>query len=177
MALDKTIYLKGLKYLNAYYNTFKFDVKDDMKLGVWYSAFEDFDNEDFTNLVKAYCKNNPYAPQSPTSLLDYGKTLLLDSFMTSDEAWETTISLLRALTYDFSRFYKQVDNPLISSTVKAIESQFYGVLTENLPYVRNDFKKAYEDNARVVATQKANKGDLRLAKLERLALNDSAEVK
>lgn len=171
--LDKKQFLKGLKYLNDYYVNFKFDINDNNKLGIWYSVFESVDDETFVGLIKEYCKHNIYAPQSPTHLLEFVKTRLMTNFMSSDEAWEYAISLLRRVGYTFSRFYEKVEHEVISQSIKAIESDFYNLYTENLPFVKRSFIKVYEEKLREHVSVSVIKSNFSLAGNTKLALNYS----
>lgn len=171
--LDKKQFLKGLKYLNDYYVNFKFDINDNNKLGIWYSVFEEVDDETFVGLIKEYCKENIYAPQSPTHLLEYAKTRLMSNFMSPDEAWEYAIGLLRSVGYTFSRFYDKVEHVVISQSIKEIESEFYNLYTENLPFVKRNFVKVYSENLKQHVSVAVRKNEFSLAGNTNLALNYS----
>lgn len=175
-SLDKTTFLKGLKYLNAYYSNFNFDIKDDLKLEVWYSVFQKYENATYTELVKNYSVKNIFPPQSPSHLLDFAKTNIISQSLSADEAWEITVSNLRRLTYDFRRFYQEVDNEVISDTVKAMRTDFEGVLTENLPFVKKTFKNIYDEQLKKSVYVKLSEGQLKLSNQKQIALNDSVEV-
>jgi hypothetical protein len=84
--LEQLTFLKGIKYLNAYYTNFNFNINDEMKLKVWYEVFTAFDDKTFTDLVKSYCIKNIYAPQSPTHLFEYAKTVEMNKQMSGDSA-------------------------------------------------------------------------------------------
>lgn len=171
--LDKKQFLKGLKYLNDYYVNFKFDINDNNKLGIWYSVFEEVDDETFVGLIKEYCKENIYAPQSPTHLLEYAKTRIIANFMSPDEAWEYAIGLLRRVGYTFSRFYEKVEHVVISQSIKAIESEFYNLYTESLPFVKRNFVKVYEEKLKEHVSGAVRKNQFSLAGNTNLALNYS----
>lgn len=144
--LDKKIFLKGLKYLNDYYVNFKFDINDNGKLAVWYSVFEILEDDDFSQLVKNYCLENIYAPQSPTHLFEYAKTLLKREYMETDEAWSYALSLLRGLNYDFRGFYAKCEYSIISDIIKVLEGELRGVYTEHLPFVKKHFAELYKSS-------------------------------
>lgn len=176
--LDKKIFLKGLKYLNDYYVNFKFDINDNGKLGVWFSVFEVLTDEDFTQLVKNYCVENIYAPQSPTHLFEYAKTLLKREYLENDEAWSYAISLLRSLNYDFRGFYAKCEYSIISSVVKVLEGELRGVLTESLPFVKKNFVELYRSQLEKQISETVLKGKFivkSLAEIERKALNYSSD--
>lgn len=143
--LNKTTFLKGIKHLNAYYTNFNFNINDDLKLKVWYESMTPFDNDTFTKLIKTYCIENQYAPQSPTHLLEYAKTIEMSKYMGADEAWEHTISLLRYLSYDFKRFYEKVDSDVISKVITQMRSDFVGLTTDQVPFIKKTFIKLYNE--------------------------------
>lgn len=143
--LDKKVFLQGIKHLNAYYTNFNFNINDDIKLKVWYDVFINYTDTDYNKLIKSYCIENIYAPQSPTHLLDYAKSLIISSFPSADEAWEHTISLLRYLSYDFKRFYDKVDSDVISTVIKQMRADFVGLMTDQVPFVKKTFVKLYNE--------------------------------
>jgi len=160
--LDKKIFLKGIKYLNAYYNNFKFDINDNLKLEIWFGVFSSFADEDFTQLVKDYCTKNIYAPQSPTSLFEHAKNAQFSNSMNSDDAWEYAISLLRGVGYDFSRFYSKCEYSVISQTIKSIQSEFDGIYTNQLPFVKRNFVELYDKNLKMSIEKNILNGQISL---------------
>ena len=156
--LEQSTFLKGIKYLNAYYTNFNFNINDDMKLKIWYDVFVAFDNLTFTDLVKSYCTSNIYAPQSPSHLLEYAKQVRIAQSMSADEAWEYTISLLRQLSYDFRRFYDKVDNTLISNVIKQMRHDFVGLMTDQLPFVKRTFIGIYNRELENSISQEVREG-------------------
>jgi hypothetical protein len=143
--LEQLTFLKGIKYLNAYYTNFNFNINDEMKLKVWYEVFTAFDDKTFTDLVKSYCIKNIYAPQSPTHLFEYAKTVEINKQMSGDSAWDFALSLLRQLNYDFKRFYIECGYVIISDIIKVLKSDFDGIHTDKLPFVKNRFVALYNE--------------------------------
>lgn len=141
--LDNKRFLQGLKYLNAYYSNFNFDINDDFKISVWYNTFKHIDGDSYSALVKAYCEQSIYAPQSPTHLLEFARTLTIGQHMNSDNAWDYALSILRAYNYDFRHFYNKCEYGIISDTIKQIQGDFVGLLTEHLPFVKKHFVEVY----------------------------------
>lgn len=156
--LDQKTFLKGIKYLNAYYSNFNFNINDDLKLKVWYDVFNYLHDSMFTDLIKAYCTANIYAPQSPSHLLEYAKQVRIAQSMSADEAWEYTISLLRQLSYDFRRFYDKVDNTLISKVIKQMRHDFVGLMTDSLPFVKKTFVAIYNRELENTISQEVREG-------------------
>ena len=143
--LEQATFLKGIKYLNAYYTNFNFNINDDLKLKVWYDVFTAFDDTTFTNLVKSYCVHNIYAPQSPTHLFEYAKTVEMSKHMNGDSAWDYALSLLRRINYDFKRFYIDCEYILITDIIKVLKSELEGIHTDKLPFVKQKFVALYMD--------------------------------
>jgi len=140
--MSKNTFLKGLKYLNAFYNNFNFDINDDFKIGVWYKALEHLTDQAYTAIVKSYCKNNTFAPQSPTRLVQHATEMITQKMLTAEEAWEKTIAQLRNTGYDFQRVYKTCSTTT-KETLKQMESELDGILTRNIPYAKKHFIEIY----------------------------------
>lgn len=142
--MDEKRFLQGLKYLNAYYTNFNFNINDDYKIGVWYGSVKHIDGDMFSQLVKEYCDNNVYPPQSPAHLLDYAKTVLISNSMSSDSAWTYAIDLLRRVGYDFSRFYTKCEYDIISQIINDLRADLVGIHTDKLPFVKKRFVELYD---------------------------------
>jgi hypothetical protein len=169
--LDKKQFLKGLKYLNDYYVNFKFDINDNAKLGIWFSVFETLDDDTFTNLIKSYCKDNIYAPQSPTHLLEHAKKRVLQYAMGEDEAWGYALDMLRSVGYTMSRFYAKCEHPIIAKAIKSMESDFYNLYTEQLPFVKKTFVKLYKEYLVNNVEENIRKNQFSLANEEQIAID------
>lgn len=169
--LDKARFLKGLKYLNAFYSNFKFDINDDFKIGVWYQTFSGFTDDSFTDLVKNYCEQNIYAPQSPAHLLEFAKSVISTTFMNSKEAWEYALDNIRRLGYDFRRFYMFCEYKVISDVIRLLEWKFRGIRTEDLKFVQIEFEKMYQEAITVQSAQILQKGQFLLSNPKQIALD------
>lgn len=141
--MDKKTFLQGIKHLNAYFNTFNFNINDDLKLKVWYESLSAFDDTTYTNLIKNYCTNNIYPPQSPSHLMDYAKKVVIDSNLSGELAWEKALNGIRQAGYNFTEFHATIENKVISDSVKEIESEFYGLMIDQIPFVRKHFIEVY----------------------------------
>lgn len=157
LMLDKTTFLKGLKYMNAYYASFNFNINDDYKIGVWYNIFKEVNNETYTGLIKNYCEKNIYAPQSPTHLLEYAKDIMIQNKLTAEEAWERAVTSLRNTGYNFKRSYTELDQTTVNS-IKQMEAELTGILTKDMPYARNHFIEIYKREARKEVEQETKEG-------------------
>lgn len=70
LSSDKFLEMIGI--LSAYYTTFKFELLDkngNMSLmsDVWYEAFNQFSDEDFEAMIKAYCKEKCLCTNKPNT--------------------------------------------------------------------------------------------------------------
>lgn len=110
LSSDKFLEMIGI--LSAYYTTFKFELLDkngNMSLmsDVWYEAFNQFSDEDFEAMIKAYCKENVYAPTNPTQIIEFTKTKLISQRSEEiNKAWE---QLLNLMTIHGNRAYQTLD--------------------------------------------------------------------
>jgi hypothetical protein len=171
--LEKATFLKGVKYLNAFYTNFNFNINDDLKLKIWYDVFISFDDTTFTDLVKSYCMNNIYAPQSPAHIFEHAKNEVFNKTMEKNEAWNYALGLLRRVNYDFRHFYEKCEYPIISEIIKSLKPELEGVYTESLPFVKNKFISMYELEIRKEISESVLKGQLSLANYEQKVLNYS----
>jgi hypothetical protein len=65
--------------------------------------------------------------------------------MSGDSAWDFALSLLRQLNYDFKRFYIECGYVIISDIIKVLKSDFDGIHTDKLPFVKNRFVALYNE--------------------------------
>lgn len=66
--LSRETFVYGMEYLNAYYTLLKIDLDNKLQVKVWYEALSHIEDNTFTFMVKSYCKENQFPPQSPTHL-------------------------------------------------------------------------------------------------------------
>ena len=155
--MNEKKFLQGLKYLNAYYTNFNFDINDNFKIGVWYESFKNMSEESFTKVVKGYCQQNVFAPHSPSHLLDHAKKVMIQNKKTPEEAWELAITILRETGYDFERTYKLTNN-LITNCIKQMRSQLQGMLTKDVPFARKQFIELYKREVQQDVDKQTRKG-------------------
>lgn len=158
--LEQVKFIQGLKYLNAYYSNFNFDIQDNFKIMTWYAVFETYENDQYSTIIKDYCKANIYPPQSPSSIIEFVKNQVIKTYLQSDEAWLYTIGLLRQKNHVFSRFYQHCEHPLIVETTRTLEPTFIGIHTEDLKYLKINFIKLYEQKVAEESYQKTLKGEI-----------------
>jgi hypothetical protein len=153
--LSQDRFMGIIGYLSAYYTNFKFELKDDgepsYQFNVWYDVFKDFDEERLVEAVKSYCRSNVFAPNSPTQILEYIRKKLIESQPTADNAWEIAYGssgVIKTCNFNIDRAIKELKKQgyhIIALTVNEMRSQFIGVLTENVPYLKRDFAELYKD--------------------------------
>lgn len=168
--LSKDRFMGIIGYLSAYYTNFKFELKDDdepsYQFNVWYDVFKDFDEERLVEAVKSYCKHNVFAPNSPTQILEYIRKKLIESRPTADNAWEIAYGssgVIKTCNFNTDRAVKELKKqgyPIIAQTVSEMKSQFIGVLTENVPYLKRDFAKLYKDLLEREASDRVSQNQL-----------------
>lgn len=136
--------MKGILFINAYYSNFNFDLKNTLKLQIWYEVFKNVEYKDFEKLIQIYAQNNPdFAPNSPMSLLKY----LEHNELGIDEAWDLVRSLNKryGLNYEKSKanFYKELESyPVLASVVKDYEQELKQYSGDS--YVAKQFKDSYQ---------------------------------
>ncbi len=144
-----------IKYLSSYYANFKFDLYDDengeMKpshqLEVWYDVFKDFDEDELVSMVKQFCRENIFAPQSPTQLLEYMRNKLFTTHNDSELAWEKVIETYRDYGYyNFEKGVKLLNNAIIQRSYEMMKSSFRDLTSDKIPFVRKEFIEIYERN-------------------------------
>lgn len=160
MPLNEKTFLKGLIYLNDYYDNFKFDIKNVNKVEIWYDVFRNFDDNVFLETIKNYCRENIYPPSSPTALTDFLKVKTIEKRrqgLSNEEAFELALKSLRQNRYhvqsvidDFER-----SNGAISKTVKELSSSFKAIQddSDQIPFVKGQFVKTYERNLEIEVKQ------------------------
>ena len=80
--MTKEDFLIGINYLKNYYINSNIDTSNKGFLNVWYSAFCDFQKDNFFSIIKKYCENEENAPKNPKQLLKYAQA------KNGTEVWE-----------------------------------------------------------------------------------------
>lgn len=76
----------GMEYLNAYYALLKIDLDNKLVQKVWYDSLSHIEDNTFTFMVKNYCSDNIFPPQSPTHLTEKLDELMeLEAISVKDE--------------------------------------------------------------------------------------------
>ena len=136
--------MKGINYLNDYYANFKFDIKNDAKIEIWYDVFKGFDNDMFKGVIKAYCRSEVYPPQSPTHILQFAQGVRIQGMPTAESEWELVRAALvkHGMAYNKHNFYNEL-KPLTAETCREIEHYLATMSSDNRDFVRNDFIRIY----------------------------------
>ncbi len=161
--LSKKIFDQNMAILSVYFNSFEFPIfpnKDNyleqLKYDIWYNAFSEIDDNTFQLLIKAYCSNNVYAPQSPSSILQTYKEVKQSNIMSSEQAWEIvdknlwrgirgyqTLSNGRQVYHN--DFYESIkEHTQIVEVCKEIESSLADITSDSKSYVRREFMDVYK---------------------------------
>lgn len=151
MQLNEKVFLKGLVYLNDFYDNFKFDLDNVNKVEVWYEVFSNFDDEVFTDMIKNYCRESVYAPSSPTALTEFMKGKMIEkrrSELSSEKAFELALDELRSRRYNIKGVieYFKTENSAISKSVEELVSSFASIQNDadQIPFVKGAFIKVYD---------------------------------
>ena len=154
--LDKKIFLKGLKYIYDYYTKFDFDIKNEDKVAVWYEVFQGFEDEKFANLIKSYCVSNQYAPQSPTSIINFYKDTMSLGELTGGKAWQIGYEAIKQDGFRPSRTVERLkdQHPIISKTLDEMKHKFMDLKTDDLKWVEKEFVELYDKNLKTQLNEK-----------------------
>lgn len=157
--LDRETFKKGMKYLNLTYTNFKFDLNDAEALEVWYDRVKMLDDDFYSRLIKTYCENNRYAPQSPFDLVDTIKQSYMQKELDCEQAWEYIKGLIRkhSLHYGRESFYKELeDKPLLKKLALEFEPRLRELRTDDINTPK-EFKNAYKSNLATLVQEKQDK--------------------
>lgn len=133
--MTKIAFVKGIEYLNAYYVNFKFDIDDKLAQKIWYQALSVIDDKSFELTIIDYCKNNVYAPQSPTHLLEWFDKLVTVyvakiSATISQLESKNTIYYETSCRFDYDKAIAESSDPTLIELLGALKS---GVIKSNTP--------------------------------------------
>jgi hypothetical protein len=156
--MNKKTFAQGLAYLSLFYTTFKVDLENEMVIEVWYDTFKSMDEQYFTALVRGYCKENIFPPQSPTHLLEFAKQQLALSQSKADEEFERVRELNRrySLRINHQTIYAKIDNPITVKIVKSMFDDFINMGEDNADSMRKRFTEKYTDLTREANQIKSN---------------------
>ncbi len=168
MKLTQDRFMSIIAYMSAYYPKFDFKLMDDggepsYQFKVWYQALREFDEETIVKYVESYCRENVYPPQSPTHVLEYVKGKVADGMESPAEAWQTLYSTVQEMGYRLGKVEKRlvaIGKPVIAKSYAEIQDRFYGLLQDDIPYVRKEFIEVYQRNVRQSVSTMIDRGEL-----------------
>lgn len=91
--MNKEDFIKDLNYLKSYFLNWNFDFTNLFALEIWYEKFKDFTDRDFIELLKKYCSETSYPPNSPSDLLK-----IIPKEYSIEEAWQIVLDILKLNT-------------------------------------------------------------------------------
>lgn len=150
--LSKKKFIFGMEYLNTYYVNLKIDLDNSMVQLVWYDVFKTFSDDDFERLIKAYCVNNIYPPQSPSHILEYAKSITMHNQLTGDEAWEYGYTLIKKHRFDVRSACDEMNEKgyrAMAQSFLKMGGRFRGLATDDVKYVKKDWIERYNDELEI----------------------------
>jgi hypothetical protein len=159
MALTLQRFLKIIQYLSSYYNNFKFDIYEEDEFGnktpshqaeVWFDVFKDFNELELVEAIKRYCKENIYAPQSPTHILEFIRKKMLENSPSAESVFNEIVERFRNHYYYDKKvveMYEQEGNHLIAKIISDLKQDFrlwYNGSEEQLTWLKKVFITHYE---------------------------------
>lgn len=113
-------------------------------LDIWFAEFADMSSSTFQKVIKGYCKNNHFAPNSPYDLLAY-----YPNQYSVDEAWNIVFDALKNNTSQVFVMKELEKHPIIYNMFKKyrdvkVEEDSFGNKTYNYSIGRL-FKRDYKN--------------------------------
>ena len=128
MTKDQLIY--GIQSLAKSYKGFNLT---EAEREMWFSFLQDIDDTTFFHNIKEYIQNNRYPPTIADLRGNYSDDI------SNEEAWE----LARKYAYDL-HIPKDADPSVVRALNYINIMNLHNCFTERLPFMRQDFIKAYE---------------------------------
>lgn len=151
--LDRMSFITGIEFLSTFYSTFKFWNEDfegqvELRKQIWYEMFRDIEGLFFKQLIHSYCRDNIFAPQSPTQLLDYGKKRIIALRPTAEEAYLTVKEIVRKngeYITDLKKDIEKLDDEITKTAYEQTKTLFFRAWqdTYNEPECRRNFINVY----------------------------------
>ena len=139
--MTKQTFAKGMEYLNVYYVNLKINLDNPMVIEIWYDVFKDMADDKFISLIKKYCLENVYAPQSPTSILEFAKQKYLENQPQAELEFEKVVELNKrySLRINEETIMAKIDSEITRSVLKAFKNDFINIGDENRDNVKKRF--------------------------------------
>lgn len=139
-------FAKGLAFLKSYYTNWNFDLSNMMALSIWYENFKELEYQSFQEVVKNYCRNNRFPPQSPFDILD-----TIPKELDENQAWDLVADIIIRSGYNKSIFLNMIykENKTIYEFVKNfdienVEKDSFGNKCLDYVYGRK-FRRNYKE--------------------------------
>ena len=145
--MTKIGFVKGIEYIKAFYVNYKLDTQSKLIMGVWMDAFKNMSDEIFERLVKTYCVENIYPPQSPTHLLEFAKTKFAEKSPEAETEFEEVVKLNKrySLRQNYNTIMLKIANPITRTIVKALYEDFIEVGEDTRDQLRKEFVRRYNN--------------------------------
>ena len=161
--LSKEKFIAGMTALKKVYVDWKFDLNDDMQIGLWYSAFKNLTDEQFSNTIREYYSHNKKPPMCIRDLTD----ILVDKiYSTAKIPPEKAFEIVRDIVSDCGGWdyggkadiYKKLKSypSSLVETVKEFEDTLR-TMSFNDTYTIDRFRKAYAIRLRASAIREVDK--------------------
>jgi len=175
--LTEEQFLEAIKYLKAYYTNFDFNVNDTMKLTIWHSKFKKYSLQEIQALFKAYTEEVRYAPKSPTDILDFFETKLVNTRESEVHMlFQKVLDDLRygnyyrwsagGGSYSFKKYLEDIkDQVPLARTVNALKDDIQRVLivdNSGMTFVKKDFARIYQSELKNYVKETIRNGGLLL---------------
>ena len=160
--LSKEKFIAGMTLLKKSYLDWNFDLNDDVQITVWYSAFKNLTDEQFSNVIKEYHAHNR---KPPTSIRDLTEILVNKFYATAKVPPEMALDVVRGIVsknggWDYGRsgIYKDLEKcpKSLLDTVKEFEGTLSSMSAKD-SYVEDRFRKAYAIRLRASAIREVDK--------------------
>ena len=159
--LSQATFISGMTALKKGYIGWEFDIKDEIQVKFWYSAFKNLSDEQFKNMITEYYAHNKYPPKcardltvvlvdrvmdnakiKPAQALDYVRNIVSDrggwQFEGRDEIYS-----------DLKKY------PALYETVHEFEGELRNMSADDT-YTADRFRKAYEIRLRANAIRQVD---------------------
>ena len=160
--LELKTFVAGMVTLQKVYPDWKFDVKDQAQVQIWYSSFKNLTEDQFKRLIKEYYAHNNKPPMSIRDLTE----ILVDKFYaTAKVPPEQALDVVREIvsknggwSYGRSGIYKDLAAypKALFETVKEFENTLSSMSAKD-GYAEDRFRKAYATRLRASAIREVDK--------------------
>lgn len=155
--LELKTFVAGIVHLQKFYLDWKFDVKDEMQIKVWYTPFKNLTSDQYAWLIKEYKNHNDQPPKSVKQLTD----ILVNVYYNRAKIKpENALDFVRGVISEKggweyggkTEIYKTLEKyPPLHKTVKEFEDTIKS-MSANDSYAADRFRRAYENNLREYAS-------------------------